>query len=97
MVRRDDWKLTYYHGQPPQLFNLRDDPNETNDLGTDPGCGAIRDALIKEVLTGWDPKAVQEQMTAKRRDLELIRQWVAATDPPERFLGRTDPKITYLD
>ena len=28
MVRRGDWKLIYYHGQPPQLFNLRDDPAE---------------------------------------------------------------------
>ena len=31
MVRRGDWKLIYYHGEPSQLFNLAEDPDETHD------------------------------------------------------------------
>ena len=28
MVRSGDWKLNYYHGFEPQLFNLAEDPHE---------------------------------------------------------------------
>ncbi|MDP6358820.1 MAG: sulfatase, partial [Planctomycetota bacterium] len=28
MVRQGEWKLNYYHGQPTQLFNLEEDPDE---------------------------------------------------------------------
>ena len=28
MIRSGDWKLNYYHGQPSQLFNLKEDPAE---------------------------------------------------------------------
>ena len=97
MIRRDEWKLAYYHGHAPQLFNLSDDPDETTDLAADPGLAATRDALVEELLADWDPEAVEERMNAKRRDLALIREWVTATDPPEQFLGRTDPASTYLD
>ena len=33
MIRNGDWKLNYYHGQPSQLFNLKEDPAELHDLG----------------------------------------------------------------
>ena len=32
MIRRDKWKLNYYHGQPCQLFDLEADPRELDDL-----------------------------------------------------------------
>ena len=95
MIRRDEWKLAYYHGHAPQLFNLSDDPDETTDLAADPGLAATRDALVEELLADWDPEAVEERMNAKRRDLALIREWVTATDPPEQFLGRTAPCLLY--
>ena len=28
MVRREEWKYIYYHEMPPQLFNLKEDPEE---------------------------------------------------------------------
>ena len=40
MVRRGEWKLVYYHGQPAQLFNLASDPRRRS---TSPAtkCGEI--------------------------------------------------------
>lgn len=32
MLRKGDWKYIYYCGEKPQLFNLRIDPNEMNDV-----------------------------------------------------------------
>lgn len=38
MVRKGDWKLIYYAEAPHQLFNLREDPDELNNLaGSKPG------------------------------------------------------------
>jgi choline-sulfatase len=44
MVRWGRWKYVYYAGKPPQLFDLRTDPDELNDLGSDPAptCSAVR-------------------------------------------------------
>jgi arylsulfatase A-like enzyme len=46
MVRTERWKLVHFGKQfKPQLFDLANDPNEYDDLGTDAGKGAIRDEL----------------------------------------------------
>ncbi len=48
MVRTERWKLVHFGRDfPPQLFDLRDDPLEFNDLGRDPGTAAkaARDEL----------------------------------------------------
>ena len=31
MVRSGRWKLVYYHGERPQLFDLQEDPHELHD------------------------------------------------------------------
>lgn len=43
MIRSQDWKYVHFEGLPPQLFDLRNDPLELRDLGTEPGCAAVRD------------------------------------------------------
>lgn len=46
MVRTARWKLVHFGKQfKPQLFDLHDDPHELDDLGEDPGKGAVRDEL----------------------------------------------------
>ena len=64
MVRYNEWKLSYYHGMRPQLFNLAEDPDETNDLAEDPAHSSIRDELIERVLDGWDPDEVTRKVAA---------------------------------
>ena len=32
MIRSDNWKFIYYHGYNNQLFNLKNDPDEMNNL-----------------------------------------------------------------
>ena len=97
MIRRDEWKLNYYHGQEPQLFNLADDPDELLDRAQDESCRKIRERLTAEVLEDWDPEAVAKKMGQKRADIEIIRAWAAHTKPKDQFRWERRPEMDYLD
>ncbi len=97
MIRRDEWKLNYYHGQEPQLFNLAEDPDELEDRAQDPNCREIRERLTTEVLDGWAPEAIAEKMAEKRADLEVIRAWAEHIKPKDQFRWDRRPEMDYLD
>ncbi len=56
MVRTADWKYIHWtSGLPPQLYDLRADPDEFHDLGTDPAHEGIR-TQMRERLLEWATK-----------------------------------------
>ena len=57
MVRKGSWKLVYYVGHPPQLFNLDDDPRETRDRTGESEIAAIQADLESELRKIVDPEA----------------------------------------
>lgn len=83
MIRRGPWKLNYYHGMRPQLFNLDEDPNEWNDRWNDPACRAIVDELQARVLEGWNPFEMEQCLALRHNELKLIGEWVKRNRPPE--------------
>ena len=97
MVRSGDWKLNYYHGQPLQLFNLKDDPDELRDRANDHACQAIREALTRTVLDGWNPERIAEQMATKRADLQILSAWGRHTQPEDTYRWNLLPEMDYLD
>ena len=97
MIWCDEWKLNYYHGQEPQLFNLAEDPHELKDLAQDASCRGIRAQLTARVLEGWDAEVIAERMAAKRADGEIIRAWARHTKPEERFRWQHLPQMDYLE
>ncbi len=52
MVRTADWKYVHYMKHPPQLFDLRIDPNELVDLGRSNDHAQVR-AELRDRLLGW--------------------------------------------
>ena len=53
MVRSGAWKLyDYALDTAPALFNLEEDPDEMNDLGSDPRYEAVRARLLQRVYDG---------------------------------------------
>ena len=70
MLRQGDWKLIYYVGMPPQLFDLRHDPEEMNDLGADHPKVALLESRLREIC---DPEAIDAQAKADQR--EWIEYW----------------------
>jgi choline-sulfatase len=97
MIRRDDWKLVYYHWQPPQLFNLSEDPGELNNRADDPGCAAVLADLTAEVLDGWDPEKIVARIAQKKKDVPILRDWSRNTQPEERYRWDLRTEMNWLD
>jgi choline-sulfatase len=58
MIRKGHWKFIYYVSMQPQLFNLFDDPDELNDLGTDLEHANIRNQMELELRSICDPEEI---------------------------------------
>lgn len=69
MIRQGDWKLIYYVGMAPQLFNLRDDPQELVDLVPAGGYEAVVRDLTAELRKIVDPEAIDQLAKADQRAL----------------------------
>ncbi|MHA1566979.1 MAG: sulfatase-like hydrolase/transferase [Alphaproteobacteria bacterium] len=85
MVRSEHWKLVYYHGARPQLFDLQNDPDEMKDLGEDPSYAGVRDALCAKVLSGWDPDQIAATMSHRRADKAILKDWARTVRPEEAY------------
>lgn len=72
MLRQGDWKYIAYAGYEPQLFNLKDDPDEmTNLVASNPDKVREMDAKLREVV---DYEAVDKKV--KAYDRERFEGWV---------------------
>ena len=49
MIRNNEWKYIYFKSFPPQLFNLKNDPEEFEDLGQSKDYSKVRNEM-KELL-----------------------------------------------
>ncbi len=69
MLVRGDYKYTYYVNERASLFNVKNDPQELHDLGTDPAHASVLaefEALLRSIL---DPEATA---TRAKSDMGLI-------------------------
>jgi choline-sulfatase len=91
MLRRGRWKYHYYVGYPPELFDLDNDPEETDDLAGDPAHAATLAAMAAALRAIVDPEAAHEQALADQaaliarfggRDAALGLGTPGATPPP---------------
>jgi len=97
MVRSDRWKLIYYHGNAPQLFDLAADPFEQHDLADVARHAAVRQQLLARVLDGWDPDAIAARISARRLDKNVIDGWARNIQPPDEFRWNLLPEHNRLD
>ena len=97
MIRRDEWKLNYYHGQPAQLFNLAEDPDELCDLAEDSVQAETLRALTAELLSDWDPAVVEAEMARKRADAPILRDWARNVQPADQYRWPLRPEMDYLE
>lgn len=97
MIRKDGWKLVYYHGHPPQLFDLAADPDEMRDLADNVAHRAIRDDLERRLLVDWDPDAIDARMRARRADKDVIGAWARGVRPADQHRWDLRPEQNRLD
>ena len=69
MVRKGPWKLIYYVGHKPQLFNLDSDPREINDLSGQAKTTRVQQDLEKELRKIVDPEHANQEAFQDQRNL----------------------------
>lgn len=79
MIRRGPWKYITCPVDPPQLFNLNDDPLELVNLATsqDPEVKEVFIAFEKEAHARWDFKKITEDVLVCQRKRKFV--WSALT------------------
>lgn len=91
MLRLGQWKYHHYVGFAPELFDLATDPDESRDLGADPGFAAVRaecEAILRAIL---DPDAVNARAFADQA--ATMRRYGG----PEAIRARGHPGEHALD
>lgn len=97
MLRRDRWKLIYYHGYRPQLFDLATDPDELRDLASSPAHAPVLASLLERLLSDWSPEAIDTRMRGRRADKDLIGAWARRTKPTNAYFWPTRPEQNRLE
>jgi choline-sulfatase len=75
MLRQGRYKYVYYPDNPDQLFDLEADPDELDNLATDPEYDQLRAEFEAELRDIVDPDAVDERARSDQR-----RRLAALTD-----------------
>ncbi|WP_051328677.1 sulfatase-like hydrolase/transferase [Geminicoccus roseus] len=96
MIRSGHYKLNYYDGMAPQLFDLDEDPLEQNDLAASPAHTSVRHALLGRLLADWDPVEIDRIMTRRVQDKELLAGWARSVGPRSEHLWEMRPEDNYL-
>jgi len=96
MIRSGPWKCWTYSDDEnlrPALFNLDNDPDELNDLSTDPAHSNILCELLTKIYNGWDPQAITQASLDATADHTLRSQWAKVVRPagPPEALGPPPP------
>ena len=69
MIRQGSCKLIWYVDGRPQLFDLASDPEELQDLGTDPQHGQTLARMHDLFLRVLDPRKVDARAKARQAEL----------------------------
>lgn len=87
MIRRGAWKYTTSLADPPQLFNLVEDPEELNNLATssEPEHAQVLSAFKAEANKKWDLQKIHGNVLSAQRQRQLC--WGALQ------IGRCSPQL----
>ena len=91
MVRKDNYKLIYYHGYEVELFDLENDPDELNDLSSDNNYLDKKNELLDLVLKNWDPEKIHKRMIVLKGEQKIQQDWAQNTDPEDTLRWDLDP------
>ena len=72
MIRRGPLKYIHCDPDPPQLYDLAQDPLETRNLAQDPDYAQAARAFATEVADRWDSKALRHNIIATQKSRRAL-------------------------
>lgn len=73
-LRRDQYKLIASLDEPPQLFDLEEDPKEKSDLTGNPEFAMVLQRLQTELATHWNPQALHAKVLDSQNQRQQAQQ-----------------------
>ena len=67
MIRRGHYKYIHCDVDPPQLYDIKNDPQELNNLIADTAFKTMAQSFKKEVLSRWDSEAIRKNVIATQK------------------------------
>ena len=97
MIRSDNWKFIYYHGYNNQLFNLKTDPDEMNNLSGLKEYSKIETKLLNKILKHWKPVKIKKIMDTKINDKKILKAWAQSVQPSDNYKWKTKAEDNWLE
>lgn len=82
IVRKGDWKYVACEGDPPQLYNLEQDPDELANLAGSPRVAEIERELAGLLETNWSAADIKREMVRSAQQRLFIHETRAAAGGP---------------
>ena len=74
MLRKAQYKFNYSLGDPPELYDIAEDPGEFQNLAHNEAYQAMCRELEAQLLANWDPVEIEKQVRASQKARLLIDQ-----------------------
>ena len=97
MIRTDDWKFIYYHGYNNQLFNLKNDPDEMQNLSGLKEYSKIETKLNEKILKDWKPQKIKKTIESKINSKKILKAWAQSVHPPDKYKWETKAEDNWLE
>ena len=91
MIRRGPYKYISSSKDPKLLFNVEEDPNEMNNLASDPEFATWVEAFEKEIAVKWDEAALTEQILSSQKRRRFVLAAQLKVDPRPRWNHDEEP------
>jgi choline-sulfatase len=72
MIRRGEHKYVHCEVDPPQLYDLVNDPDELHNLAEDGACGDLASEFAAEVVNRWDLPSLRREVIASQHRRRLV-------------------------
>jgi choline-sulfatase len=97
MIRRGRFKYVYSEPDPEQLYDLVADPNELENLASQPEYEEARCTFKSEMMGRWDPETLRQQViTSQRRRHLVAKALMTGQHTPWDFQPYQDASKRYM-